>query len=63
MSSNELKSKISEVSSKLGNGRLLVRASGTEPVVRVTAESLFKPDCVWAVAEIEKVVLSLNTTN
>ena len=63
MSSNELKSKISEVSSKLGNGRLLVRASGTEPVVRVTAESLFKPDCVWAVTEIEKVVLSINSTN
>lgn len=63
ISSIALKNKVEEVSSKLGNGRVLVRASGTESVIRVTAESLFKPDCIWAVNEIEKVVLFENSLN
>ncbi|MBO5285708.1 MAG: phosphoglucosamine mutase [Clostridia bacterium] len=52
INSPELKVKIEEVSSKLIGGRVLVRASGTEPVIRITAESLFMPDSNWAVQQI-----------
>ncbi len=41
LASEELKAKIEEVETKLdGNGRVLVRPSGTEPVVRVLVETM-----------------------
>ena len=38
--SEDLKSVISEIEKKLGDGRVLVRPSGTEPLIRVMAEGI-----------------------
>jgi phosphoglucosamine mutase len=48
---------VSQVESRLaGQGRVLVRASGTEPVVRVMAEAPTQADAEAAVAELVRAV-------
>ncbi|WP_019414256.1 phosphoglucosamine mutase [Paenisporosarcina sp. TG20] len=48
---------IAEVEEEMaGNGRVLVRPSGTEPLVRVMVESLTKEDCERYLERIVKVV-------
>ena len=42
---------------KLSDGRILLRASGTEPVVRILAESFDEKNCAEAVSDLERAVL------
>ncbi len=52
-----IKTAIEEVESKLGsNGRVLVRPSGTEPIVRVMAEGPNKAELEEYVQQIADVV-------
>ena len=44
----------------VNDGRILVRPSGTEPVVRITAEAKTQIECELAVAVIKKAVLDVN---
>lgn len=44
----------------VNDGRVLVRASGTEPVVRITAEAKTETECELAVAVVKKAVLYAN---
>jgi phosphoglucosamine mutase len=39
-----------------GGGRLVVRASGTEPLIRILAESESLPDCERATREVERAI-------
>ena len=50
---------ISDVEARMaGDGRVLVRASGTEPLVRVMVEAATETDCESYVNEIADVVRS-----
>jgi phosphoglucosamine mutase len=52
-----LQSEIASVTSDLGDrGRVLVRASGTEPVVRVMVEASTEPEAAEAVARLRRAV-------
>jgi len=60
MESEILVAKISEVESLLeGNGRILVRPSGTEPVIRVMVEAETEELCEKYVTEIINVIKSI----
>ena len=51
-----VQNKIGELTRQLGDrGRILVRASGTEPVIRVMAETQTAQDCVRCVDEVLSV--------
>ena len=57
MEDPEVKKAIDEVNADLhGNGRLLVRASGTEPLVRVMAEAETEEICAEEVEKVAKIV-------
>lgn len=57
LSDKEVKDKIEDVSKRLANsGRVLVRASGTEPLIRVMVEAESKEICQECVNEIVEVV-------
>lgn len=52
-----VKAKISELEALIGDeGRILLRASGTEPVVRIMVEAKRKDDCLKYIEEIEKTM-------
>jgi phosphoglucosamine mutase len=54
---HELQSEIARVANGLGDrGRVLVRASGTEPVVRVMVEASTEADATAAVAQLRRAV-------
>ncbi len=53
--------KISELEEKLdGNGRILIRASGTEPLIRILVEAVEDEMCQAYAAEIAEVIESLS---
>lgn len=57
VSDNNVQKKLSEVREKLGNGgRVLLRKSGTEPVVRVMAEAETKTACDEAVEKLVRAI-------
>ena len=54
----EVKNKISEIEKKLaGNGRLLVRPSGTEPLIRVMVEAQSQDVADKATSELSEVIM------
>ncbi len=44
----------------VNDGRMLVRASGTEPVIRITAEAKTMEECELAVSVVKKAITSVN---
>jgi phosphoglucosamine mutase len=57
MENEKVKAVIQEVEAEMnGNGRVLVRPSGTEPVVRVMAEAPTEEDCRNYVERIASVI-------
>ena len=56
----QVKSMIEEITKELGNdGRILLRESGTEPVVRIMAESGSQKVCEGYTAKVEELINSL----
>lgn len=59
LNDEEIKTKIDEISSKLGdNGRILVRPSGTEPLIRVMVEASDEKTCHDLVYEVIDLIKS-----
>ena len=53
----EVKKAVEDVAQKLGEtGRILVRESGTEPVIRVMVEAATKEECQAYVDEVVDVI-------
>jgi len=60
----DVKAAVAAVAEKLGNtGRILVRESGTEPVVRVMVEAETKQQCQQLVDEVVEVIVKKGHTN
>ena len=54
----EIRNRVKAAEEKLGDsGRILVRESGTEPVIRVMAEAAEKAECERHVQEIVDVII------
>ena len=58
--SKELKSAVEEQEKALGKGRILIRASGTEPVIRVMAEAKEYTDVEKAVSALCDIVSKID---
>ena len=57
MSDGEVLAAVKEVEKRLGDtGRILVRESGTEPLVRVMVEAESKETCAACVDEVVRVI-------
>ena len=57
MTDSEILARVDEINRELGDsGRLLLRRSGTEPVVRVMVEAPYKTVCEQYVSEIVNMI-------
>lgn len=58
----EVRAAVARAEALLGEGRLLLRASGTEPVVRILAEGEREEDCRIAVSLVERAIRAAEGT-